>query len=49
MNVGVSLYLLHVEFQNTHSTIKVRTFLQCGALLAGPHNFKGVKNVLFRL
>lgn len=31
---------LHTEYESNHSTSKVRTFLQNGSILAGPHNFK---------
>lgn len=30
-----------IEYQNTHSSSKVRTFFQSGAILAGPHKPKG--------
>lgn len=38
----VLLYLLYTEVQNLHPTLKVKTFLGM-RILAGPHNFKGVK------
>lgn len=42
MCVCVSLYLLHIEHPGTHSTGKVRTFVQHGAILAGPDDIKGL-------
>lgn len=37
-----SFYLLHIDYQNTHSTSKVRTCLGSEEALADPHNFKGL-------
>lgn len=34
------LHLLYTEYQNLHSTTKVRTFLGREYILAGPDNFK---------
>lgn len=42
----VSLYLLHIEYQDIHFTSKVGTFLRT---LAGPHNFKEVSVKWFKL
>lgn len=36
----VCVYLLHYKYQNTISTIKVRTFLRSEDILSGPHNVK---------
>lgn len=38
----VFFYLLHIEYQNTDSSSKVRRILQSGAILADPLNFKGL-------
>lgn len=37
--VCLSLYLLHIEYQDINSTSKVETFLR---ILAGPHNLENV-------
>ena len=34
------LYLVHTEYQNTHSTSKVRTFLGSGDIVAGSHTLQ---------
>lgn len=50
--VCVSLYLLHIEYQNTHFPAKVRMFLQSGPIWFGPQNFKQLlkgKDVVPRL
>lgn len=39
--VCVFLYLLHTEYQNTHSTGKVRTLWGNKDILVGPRNSKG--------
>lgn len=38
----VFVYLLHTEYQNTHSTSKVSTFLGNKDNMTGPHIFKGL-------
>lgn len=40
--VYVLFALLHIEYQNLHFTIKVRTFLRREEILADPHNIKGL-------
>lgn len=45
MRVSVSLYLIHKEYLNPHSTRKVRTSLQSGGLLVGLRNILRVKTV----
>lgn len=40
--VCVFLYSLHTEYQNLHSTSKVRTFWGHEDILACPYNFKGL-------
>lgn len=42
MLMSVFLYLRHTKYHNTHSTVKVRTFLVSEDILAGPSNFKGL-------
>lgn len=38
-----ALYSLHIELQNVHSVSNIPgCFLGSGAILAGPHNFKGL-------
>lgn len=37
-SVRVSLYQLHIEYKNTHSTSKERTYLGSEHILADPHN-----------
>lgn len=44
----VCVHLVHNEYQNTHRTIKVGTFVLRGAILAGRHNFKGLFKVQVR-
>lgn len=36
------LYWLHIEYQDTRSTSKERTFLLSGSIFACPHNFTGL-------
>lgn len=36
------LFLLHTEYQNTHSFCKLRTFLGREDIWSGPHNLKGL-------
>lgn len=38
----VFLYLLHTQYQYSHSTSKLRTFLKSEHILTGPRNFKGL-------
>lgn len=38
----VFFYLLHIEYQNLHSTSKGRTFYRSEDILTGPCNFKGL-------
>ena len=40
--VCLCVHLLHPEFQNIHSTSKVRTFVGSENVLAGTHNLKGL-------
>lgn len=38
--VCVCMLLLHIEYQNLHSTSKEGAFVEIEHILAGPHNFK---------
>lgn len=38
----IMLCVLVLEYQNTHFTSKVRTFVGRGCILVGPHNLKGL-------
>lgn len=44
--VFLYLYLLHTEYQNSHSVSKVRMFFGSEDFLAGPHNFRLVRITL---
>lgn len=40
--ISVCVYMLCIDFQNMHSTSKVKTVLGREAILSGPYNFKAL-------